>query len=137
MGFTLDYFCFFISLRIGCMIIGVVGAISGVINVIVYQEIPSYIGIALAVVGSVSLIFAAVNTNGSTKTRIIAVLVYMGTCILQVLLKIIGLILTCITWSNTSRNHEYFALVVVELVVGIVLDIYFLVVAFSFYKELK
>ena len=117
------------------MIIGLVGAINGVINVIVYG--PSYVEIALAVVGSLSLIFASVNTNGSTKTRITAVLVHMGTCILQVLLQIMGLILTCITWNNMSGNHGYFAVVLVELVMGIVLDIYFLVVAFSFYKELK
>ena len=128
-----------LNLRIGCIFIGIIGAISAIITVIVHPETPAYIGIALALIGSASLIFAAVNTSGSTKTRTIAVLIYIVTCILHILLKIIGLILTCITWVNNpgSYGNDWFALVVVETLIAIIIDIYFLVVAFSFYQELK
>lgn len=144
MGCTVDTFCFILNLRIGCIFIGVIYAISAIITILVHPGIPAYISIALALIGSASLIFAAVNKNGSTKTRTIAVLIFIGTCIVQVLIKIIGVILTSITWGNGSISKStgigsdaWFALVLAELLIGIVLDIYFLVVAFSFYQELK
>ena len=141
--------CYCLELRLGCILIEIVGLINTVVTVIVYGGIPSFIGIPVALIGSVSLVFAAVKKNGSTRLRIIAVLIHMETSLVRAFFNFIGIILTCVSWSNVNSNpgsyantegsgyHGLRALAVVELLVCTVLDIYFLLVAFSFYQELK
>ena len=137
MDIKINKCCFCLELRLGCILIGIVGLINTFVTVLVYGGIPSLIGIPLALIGSASLVCAAVKENGSTKLRIIGVLIYMGTNLLRSFLNFIGIILTFVSWSNVNSNpesygktegagyHALLALVVVELLVCILLDIYF------------
>ena len=153
MDVKLDNFCCCVETRIGCIIIGVVGAVIAIITVVCNGGIPEYLGIPVTLLGCGCLIYAAARTSDNAERRITAVLVYLVTLVFRGILNFIGTILTCLAWDHLSdsNNRAYgvygyqmgtaindmFAFAVMERMICIFLDIYFSLVAFSFYQQLK
>ena len=85
----LDNCCCCVETRIGCIIIGVVGAVTAVLTVAFNGGIPEYLGIPVTFVGCGCLIYAATNTSGNDKRRISAVSVYLVTLLFRGILNFI------------------------------------------------
>ena len=153
MDIKLDNFCCCVETRIGCIIIGVVGAVTAIITVVCNGGIPEYLAIPVTLLGCGCLIYAAARTDGKARRRITAVSVYLVTLLIRGILNFIGMILTCLAWDHLSdsNNGAYglygyqmgtatngmFAFAVMERLICIFLDIYFALVASSFYQQLK
>ena len=153
MDAKLDNFCCFVETRIGCIIIGVVGALTAIITVVFNGGIPEYLAIPVTFLGCGCLVWAAAMTSGKAERRITAVSVYLVTLIFRGILNFIGTILTCLAWDHLSDSNSgvyglygyqtgtatngMFAFAVMERLICIFLDIYFSLVAYSFYQQLK
>ena len=172
--------CCCVKLRVGCIVIGIVGLLLAIISAVDIRklissgiishpqliistvdirklissgnlsnpEIPSFVAIAVAFIGSAALIFAAVNTNGGIKKRNVAIGIYMITSILIALFCLAKMILISIIIVPLIsvavaigivpiEIHILMALPVAGYLIDIFLQIYFSVVAYSFYKELN
>jgi hypothetical protein len=127
--------------------LGVIGIILAVINVALTPTWSGFIGIVLAIIGNGCLIFAAAYTSGTAQIRSITTLVYIIMVLLNALIVLIGTIMICVAWGNAAQVlsgysnqgsvHGAYAGGVVVGIVVIILDLYFALVAWSFYQELK
>jgi magnesium-transporting ATPase (P-type) len=121
------------GLRVPCIMIGIVKLVLGITVVGLFQDTSLVEGSPFSLLGSSSLIFAAVNTNGSTQTRTNAILIYIGMRGLLVFIAIIHwqLILYNPYWGgglwNISGSSQLYVL----------LNVFCSLVAVRFYQELK
>ena len=151
--------CFFVDLRVGCIVMAIVTAILSIIMSVCVTGIPGYIAIPFSFLGSAALIFAAIYAQGTTQIRRVGVIVYLLPTLLRVILSFIGLILIWVVWGTTSHVlsnassspynnnrdndsamtiiHVSFALMTVFGLFWIVLDLYFALVTFVFYQSLN
>ena len=162
MGLKVNKCCCCIELRIGCIVLGATCIILAVISValtptwLVDLLVIRLIGIVLAIIGNGCLIFAAAYTSGTAQIRTNTTLVYIIIVLLNALLVLIETIMICVVWVNAaqilagyfmdgvpiyvqmaSEDHLRYAARVVGGIVVIILDLYFALVAWSFYQELK
>ena len=147
MGLKVDTCCWFIDLRLGCIVIGIFGTSFAIISIALTQEFSesAIIGYILIILGNGSLICAAVYKSGNIKIRSIAVLVYIVLALLNAVIDFIATILVCVAMNGVYKVDDrygftiraVYAPVPVIFFVWIFLDVYFALVAFSFYQELK
>ena len=149
-------FCCCVDLRMGCIIMAIVVAIVNIIMSVFVTGIPGFIAIPFTFLGSAGLIFAAIYAQGTTQIRTVGVIVYLLTSLLRVFLSFIGMILLWVVWGTASQtinndpyspyNNNSDAMTIIHVtgavstVFGlfwIVLDLYFILVAFGFYQSLK
>ena len=91
--------CFCVELRIGCIILAVVGIVLSILGVGLYSGWSSIIGVILAIVANCCLLYSAAYTKGSTKSRSITALVYIIFVLISAILWTIGAVLLCIEWG--------------------------------------
>ena len=135
MGFKVEKFCGCVELRVGCIVIGIVQVLLPIIALVLIPRIgridPFLTGeILYTLIGSVSLIFAAVNKTASMQTKTIAILIYIGTrfwCLVFLLWP---------SWVKALLNVRFIGPAVINLI-AFLLSLYFMLVAFSFHQELK
>ena len=147
MGVKVDTFCWFIDLRLGCIITGILGIGFTIISIALSLESheSAITGLTLSVLGNGCLIFAAVYTSGSTQIRKTAVLVYIFLVLSNVLIVFIATIIKCVALGSTSGTDEryestiprIYAQALVVCLTWVLLDMYFVLVALSFYQELN
>jgi len=151
MGLKVEKCCCCIDLRIGCIVIGAVGLILSFIFTGLNPSWSGFLGLILAIIANGCLIFAAAYTSGTVQIRSITTLVYMILILINALIVLIGTILICVAWGQAGQIlssqrystqdpgaiHGSFAASVIVGFVWIILDLYFALVAFSFYGELK
>jgi len=151
MGLKVEKCCCCIDLRIGCIVIGAVGLIFSFIFTGLNPTWSGFLGLILAIIANGCLIFAAAYTAGTAQIRSITTLVYIILILLNALIVLIGTIWACVNWGkageilNANRGrfdnpgavHGAYAGTVIVGFVWIILDLYFALVAFSFYGELK
>ena len=128
--------CFCVELRIGCIILAVVGLILAIVGAGLYAGWASILGLIMAIVANVCLLYSAAYTKGSNKSRTITALVYIGFMLLSAIFLVIQAILLCINWGR-GYNTETAITGLVIYIVNILLDLYFALVAYSWYQELK
>lgn len=95
--------CFFVDLRVGCIVMAVVTAILSIIMSVYVTKISGYVAIPFCILGSAGLIFAALYVQGTTQQRTIGVIVYLVTTLLCVFLSIIGMIVLWVDWGRASQ----------------------------------
>ena len=136
MGFKVQKCCGCVDLRVGCIVIGIVQVLLAILSIagtlVTGAKGPlvtnSFYGLPYAIGGSVALIFAAVKQDASMQTKPIAILAYIGTR-----LRCIALLLNVVNAALTVG----LIVPVVTCLISILLSLYFMIVAFSFYQELK
>jgi hypothetical protein len=133
MGFKCEKCCFCVELRVGCIVIGIVGLLLGITVVGLFPGISFLGGITFSLTGSACLIFAALNTKGSTHTRINAVWTYIGTRVS--LLFIVILRWELIVANPYSGGWMWMISGIFNLY--ILLNVFCTLVAFIFYQQLK
>ena len=69
--------CFCVELRIGCIILAVVGIVLSILGVGLSSGWSSIIGVILAIVANCCLLYSAAYVKGSNKSRRIIALVYI------------------------------------------------------------
>ena len=147
MGLKVDTCCWFIDLRLGCIVIGIFGTSFAIISIAVSREFsePAIIGYILIILGHGSLICAAVYTRGNIQIRSTAVLVYIVLVLLNAIIDFIVTILVCVALYGVYNVDDGYGFTIraihapvpVIFFIWIFLDIYFALVAFSYYQELK
>ena len=135
MALKVNKCCCCVDLRIGCIILAVVGLVLAIISIGISSGWGSIIGLILAIVANGCLLFAAVYTNGTIQMRSIATLVYIIVVLLNAVLVFIAAILQIVDWADQGANHGNHAAIVVLRIIWVILDLYFALVAFSFYQE--
>ena len=149
--------CCCLSLRAGCIINTVIEIILSCIGV-GYYWVPigstlqwnyfnwaSIIGLFLNILAGGCLLFAAVAVNSSINLRGIGILVCVGFNLLYTILIFVSAIFFCIglasgwdAWYPTwILQHALLAALIIFYVLLIFCYIYFIVVAISYYRELK
>ena len=133
--------CCCIELRIGCIIIAVVGIILGIIGVALNAGWGSALSLILGIAANCCLLYSAAYTKGSTKSRSIAALIFIGCLVLSMIFQVIWLILETIELAEANGFSSYalpFTLSwLVNNLIQFTLSLYFCLVAYSFYKELN
>ena len=147
MGVKVDTCCWFIDLRLGCIITGILGIGFTIISIALSLESheSAITGLTLSVLGNGCLIFDAVYTSGSTQIRRTAVLVYIFLVLSNALIIFIATIIKCAALDNASGTdegyestiHRIYAQALVVCLAWLFLDLYFALVALSFYQELN
>ena len=145
MGFTVEKCCGCVDLRVGCVVIGIVQVVLALFSIVgpMVQGpsgtsiIPkSIIELPYAIFGSVALIFAAVDQDfglhSSLQTKTIAILIYIGTRLRCIVFLSSSFIISALG----ALAGGFYVSAVISLI-SIILSIYFMLVAFSFYQELK
>ena len=123
--------CFSVELQVGCIVIGIIEVLLGITVVGLFPGTSMLEEVAISIIGSVSLIAAALNTKGSTHIRIRSIFVYIGTQGVLLVVEISRWKLILIipgsgdwTWNILGSYHLY---------VG--LNVFFILVAIFFYQE--
>ena len=130
--------CFCIELRIGCIVLAVVGIVLAIVGVGLFSGWGSILSLILAIVANCCLLYSAAYTKGSTKSRSITALIYIAFMLLSAIFLVISAVLLCINWAGgNGRSDGQNASALVINVLQILLDLYFGLVAYSFYQELK
>ena len=142
---TINKCCCFIQLRIGCMIIGSVGIQLGFLNLfaIVYSGLvglqlmicasASIIWFNSSIIGNGCLIYAAANNKASAQSRSIAVLIYLVMIVVQAIVTF-GLAIVCF---DVLKDLLHYSVPIFGWLIYIFLYMYFGLVSYSFYRELK
>ena len=140
-SFKVNHCCCIIELRIGCIAIAIVGLILSIISVAVYPVWYIILAFILSMVSNAGLLYAAFHTTGTIQSRSIATLIYVVSHFVLAVILFIVIILTCIAWSAlinlTSQETAYLVVGTLLYIVAIPLFLYFALVAFSFYLQLK
>ena len=158
MGLKFDKCCGYFELRKGCIAIGTVELILAVVAVawspsFSNTAIISIINLILAVTGCGCLIYVAAFINRNHRSRSFAAIVYIVLSLLGALIRVIAVILLCITIGKIMQSERenksniihiqqgsYIGRLggaVTHLFFSIILKLYFARVVFSFYQELK
>ena len=147
MGLKVDTCCWFIELRPGCIVIGIFGTSFAIISIAFSRDFSesAIIGYTLLILGNVCLLFAAAYKSGSIQIRSIAVLLYILLVLINAIIDFIATILVCVAFNGVYGVDDGYGLTIravyapvpVIFFIWIFLDLYFALVAFSFYQELK
>ena len=140
MNLKINTCCCCINLRIGCIVIAIVGVILAIVGVSIKTGWASILGLIIALFANACMLYAAVYINGSNRSRMIAVMVYIIFSLVSALFLFIGSIILCVNWTSgnwNSSGHASFATALLVRIINIILDLYFALVAFSFYQELN
>ena len=129
--------CFCVELRIGCIILAVVGIVLSILGVGLSSGWSSIIGVILAIVANCCLLYSAAYTKGSTKSRSITALIYIIFVLISAVFLAINAVLLCIQWGRVGQYHGQYASALVSHIILILLDLYFTLVAYSWYQDLK
>ena len=134
--------CCCLSLRAGCIIIALIEIVIACIATGMYFNWASIIGLVLNILAAGCLLFAAVAVNSSINLRGIGILIHVGFNILYTILISISAIFLCITWASggdawTDEEHAILAALTIFYFLWIFCYVYFIMVAISYYRELK
>ena len=136
-------FCCCIELRIGCIMMATVGIILALVGVGLIRKWGSILGVVLGIFANCFLLYSAAYTKGSTKSRRITALTYIGFLLLSAIFLIIQAILIFTDydygydWNGKFHWDGYVSSWLANIIILILLDLYFMLVAYSFYQELK
>ena len=136
-------FCCCIELRIGCIMIAVVGIILALIGVGLNQQWGTILGVVIGIFANCFLLYSAAYTKGSTKSRRMTALTYIVFVLLSTIFLIIQAILIFTNddnindWNGTFHWNEYVSSWLANIIILILLDLYFMLVVYSFYQELN
>ena len=136
-------FCCCIELRIGCIMIAVVGIILALIGIGLNQTWGSILGVILAIFANCFLLYSASYTKGSTRSRRITALTYIGFVLLSIIFLIIQAVLILTNdgnryyWDHKFHWNGEFSSWLANTIILILLDLYFVLIAYSFYRELN
>lgn len=138
----LSHCCCCIELRIGCIVLAIVGIILSIIGVALNPYWISIIGLVVSIIANGCLLYAALHTTGTTTARSVATLIYVVLCLIDALVFLIAAIMLCIGWAAggddwSSDQHAILATATVIYFITIGIYLYFALVAFSFYQQLK
>jgi hypothetical protein len=95
------------------------------------------LGIPFSLIGNASLIVAAAYTKATTQRRINVIFIYLGTHVLLLFLVVLRF---AGSFSGHYSGHGHYYYTFVNLLVfylAIPINVFFMLVAFSFYRELK
>ena len=147
MGVKVDTCCWFIDLRVGCIITGILGINFTIISIALCLEGHelAITRLTVSILGNGCLIFAAVYTSGSTQIRRTAVLVYILHVLSNALIVFIFTIIKCVGLGGASGTekgyestiHRVISCALVICLTWVFIDMYFALVALSFYQELS
>ena len=129
--------CFCVELRIGCIILAVVGIVLSIINVGLNSGWSSIISLILAIAANCCLLYSAAYTKGSTKSRSITALIYIIFVLISAVFWAINAVLLCIHWGRVGQYHGQYASALATHIIFILLELYFTLVAYSWYQDLK
>ena len=133
--------CCCIELRIGCIIIAVAGIILCIIGVALSPGWGSAISITLGIAANCCLLYSAAYTKGSTESRSLTALIYIGCWVLSMIFQVIWLILQIIVLAEGNGFSSNFLPFTISWLaiscIRFLLSFYFCLVAYSFYKELN
>ena len=129
--------CFCVELRIGCIILAVVGIVLSILGVGLNSGWSSIISLILAPVANCCLLYSAAYTKGSTKSRSITALIYIVFVLVSATFLAINNVLLCINWGRAGQYHGLFAFAVAAHIIFILIDLYCSLVAYSWYQDLK
>ena len=138
----LSHCCCCIELRIGCIVLAIVGIILSIVTVALNFYWMTIIGLVLSIIANGCLLYAAFHTNGSTTSRSVATLVYVVFSLIEALVLFIAAIILCIGWAAGGddwlpEQHAILATATVIYFICVGIYVYFALVAFSFYQQLK
>ena len=139
-NFKVNHCCCIIELRIGCIVMAIVGIILSIISVAVAPVWYCILGFIFTMAANGGLLYAAFHTTGTIQSRSIATLIYVVTYFVLAIVLFILTILFCIAWSISNPSSTEIAIwtvVIISYIVTIPLFFYFALVAFSFYLEFK
>ena len=147
MVLKVDTFCWFLGLRKGCIIIGILEILFAIISIAISMERldSAIIGLTLSILGNGFLIFAVLYASGKTRIRSIAVLFYFLLLFSNAFVFFIGTIIKCVSVDGASGTeedykstiHRIYVRALVMCLVWIFFHLYFALVALSFYQELN
>ena len=129
--------CFCVELRIGCIILAVVGIVLSILGVGLSSGWSSILSLILAIAANCCLLYSAAYTKGSTKSRSITALIYIVFVLISAVFLVIQAVLLIIHWGRVGQNHGQYASALVTYIILILLDLYFSLVAYSWYQDLK
>ena len=136
--------CFCVELRIGCIILAVVGIVLSILGVDLssgWSTIHSLISSAFLVAfpANCCLLYSAAYTKGSEKSRCITALIYQAYVVLSALLLAINAVVVLFNWIQSTEDipHGQYAVALVILIGLTLLDLYFNLIAYSWYLDLK
>ena len=130
-------FCCCIELRIGCIMIAVVGIILALIGIGLNQTWGSILGVILGIFANCFLLYSASYTKGSTRSRRITALTYIGFLLLSIIFLIIQAVLIFTDHGYKFHWNGLISTWLANMIILILLDLYFVLVAYSFYQELN
>lgn len=133
--------CCCIELRIGCIIIAVVGITLGIIGVALSPGWGSALSLILGIAANCCLLYSAAYNKGSTESRSLTALIFIGCVVLSMIFQIIWLILQIIVLAKADGFSSTFLPFTISWLttsgIRFLLSLYFCLVAYSFYKELS
>ena len=143
--------CFCLNLRLGCIIIGVLGILMSFLRPVPGHQ--GYIsnfsllatGSALSLTAAVCLISGAAWKAGNVKTRTILLIVYIICEASSAIIYFIGAILVFKDFSYLYQLNTYYidTIVVIEVIAAaaillyVALDVYFFIVVVNFVRLLE
>ena len=131
--------CFAVELRKGCIIMAVVGFILSTLGVGLSSGWSTIINLILAFPATCCLLYSAAYTKGSEKSRCITALIYQAYIVLSALLLAINAVVVLFNWIQSTEDipHGQYAVALVVLIGLTLLDLYFNLIAYSWYLDLK
>jgi len=130
-------FCCCIELRIGCIMIAVIGIILVFIGIGLNQTWGTILGVILGIFANCFLLYSAAYTKGSIKSRRITALTYVGFLLLSIIFLIIQAVLIFTDHGDKFHWNGLISTWLANTIILILLDLYFVLVAYSFYQELN
>ena len=131
--------CGSVELRKGCIIMAVVGIVLSIIAVGVTSAWSTIISLILAFPATCCLLYSAAYTKGSEKSRCITALIYQAYVVLSALLLAINAVVVLFNWIQSTEDipHGQYAVALAILIGLTLLDLYFNLIAYSWYLDLK
>ena len=134
--------CFCLELKVGCIVIGVVGIILSIIGVALVAYWESILVLILSFIANGCLVVAAIWQAGTIQVRSILLIVYIIFEIINVVIAFIGAILFFVAVGATSSNFDSYSTALIATagviyVIQVALAIYFIIVVVSYLQELK
>ena len=138
--FKVTHCCACIELRTGCIVLGIVGVILGIIGIGLNTTWTGIVGLIVALISNVCLLYGAISTNGSITSRTIALLIYIAFEVVSVIFTFVLAILVFVLMGDggwTSEEKGILAASATVYLLACALGLYFIIVVFSYYQEIK